>query len=470
MTKYHSTLSRRDFLKALGLGGAGLGATAALGAALPLATAPVRDLDELSASPSAVLKRPKWVKEIDKPTIEINWDGMARFDYHYVMWAAGLKNAIGPEQYDAVLRAGQANIQSWILQNKPGFTLRDYALANAQNFAACTFMGPKTSPTPESLNVPRYEGTPEDNARMMRAFMRLHGAETVSFLELDTNTTEKLIYSYDTGVGENQGPRIDILDTDQPEDNIAEGYRVLPKKARYVIVYTTRMADELMKRPLTQFSQRSHNYMYNLKSLLQGQTQQFLRTLGYMCLGEASPYNALGVAAGFGVLAGIGESSRVGHIITPEHGLQQRVYKMVTDLPLAPGKPVDFGAFHFCRTCKKCADYCPSRAITPATEPSWDTGGKTYLQAGVKGYFWRQELCLAYIRTVNACATCFGVCPYSKRPKDSYSNLFRSSVASNPSLNRFWRKADDFFFGAGIRPKDDIEKFWELDLPQFGWD
>jgi epoxyqueuosine reductase len=28
MSKYHSTLSRREFLKALGLGGAGLGAAA----------------------------------------------------------------------------------------------------------------------------------------------------------------------------------------------------------------------------------------------------------------------------------------------------------------------------------------------------------------------------------------------------------------------------------------------------------
>jgi reductive dehalogenase len=260
------------------------------------------------------------------------------------------------------------------------------------------------------------------------------------------------------------------LDVDQPEDNPKEGYRVLPKKARYAVVYTLRMADELMKRPITSIGSRSHMYMYNLRSLLQGQLQNFMRTLGYMCLGEASTYNALALATGLGVMAGLGEMSRIGHIITPEHGLQQRVNKVITDLPLAPGSPVDFGAFNFCRTCKKCADYCPARAITPATEPSYDTGGKNYFNPGVKGYYWAQDRCNAYMQANIACATCFGVCPYSKKPQSSYSNLFRSSVAANPALNSLWRKADDMFFGSGVRTGEEIDNFWNLDLPTWGYD
>ena len=391
MSKYHSTLSRRDFLKALGLGGAGLGATALGAAAIPPGLTQIRDLDEAIASPQAGLKRPSWVKEVDKPTIEIDWTMIKRFDYHYVMWASGLKTALGPQQWDEVFRAQRINLQKWIREKKPGCTLPDVALNNANNWGNNSFMGPQSSPTPESLEVPRWEGTPEENSRLLRAFLKLHGADLVTFCEIDTDTTEKLIYAYDTGMGDAQGPRIDILDVDQPEDNPKEGYRVLPKKARWAVVYTLRMADELMKRPITSLGSRSHMYMYNLRSLLQGQAQNFLRTLGYMGLGEASPYNALGPVAGMAVMSGLGEMSRVGHIITPEHGLQQRVYKLITDLPLAPGKPVNFGAFNFCRTCKKCADFCPSKAITPATEPSWDTMGKSYLNPGVKGYFWAQD-------------------------------------------------------------------------------
>jgi epoxyqueuosine reductase len=464
--KYHSTISRRDFLKALGLGSTALGAATLV----PALSTSIHDLDEAISSPAATFKRPPWVKEVNKPTVDIDWKIMKRFDYHYVMWAAGLKASLGPEQYDEVFRAQRVNLTNWIIQNKPGCRLPDVALNNANNWASNSFIGPQSSPTPESLGVPRWEGTPEENSRLVRAFLRLHGASQVSFVELDTETTEKLIYSYDTGVGEAQGARIDILDVEKPEDNPAKGYRILPKKAHWVVVYTLRMADELMKRPISSIGSRSHYYMYNLRSLLQGQLQNFMRTLGYMCLGEASNFNALALATGLGVMAGLGEPSRVGHVITPEHGLQQRVNKVITDLPLAPGKPVDFGAFNFCRTCKKCADYCPAKAITPATEPSWDTGGKNYLNPGVKGYYWAQDRCNAYMQANIACATCFGVCPYSKKQQSSYSNAFRSSVATNPALNRFWRKADDFFFGAGVRTGDEIENFWNLDLPPWGYD
>jgi serine protease Do len=57
----------------LGLGGAGLGAVAV--------SAPVfHDLDEMIASPQSELRRPWYVKEVDKPTVEIDWKNMARFD------------------------------------------------------------------------------------------------------------------------------------------------------------------------------------------------------------------------------------------------------------------------------------------------------------------------------------------------------------------------------------------------------
>jgi epoxyqueuosine reductase len=79
MGNYHSTLSRRDFLKALGLGGAGLGASAAF----PMLSTPLRDLDEAVSSPMASFKHPSWVKSMDKPTADIDWPTLKRFDYHY---------------------------------------------------------------------------------------------------------------------------------------------------------------------------------------------------------------------------------------------------------------------------------------------------------------------------------------------------------------------------------------------------
>src|SRR4030067_3614670 len=109
MAKYHSTLGRREFLKARGLGGVGLGASALVPALSP----PVRDLDEAMASPIASMKRPSWVKEVAKPTIEIDWDIMKRFNDYEVMWAGGFLKADGPEQPDIIIRVSSANTLLW---------------------------------------------------------------------------------------------------------------------------------------------------------------------------------------------------------------------------------------------------------------------------------------------------------------------------------------------------------------------
>ena len=227
MGKYHSTLSRREFLKALGLGGAGL-------AVASVAPPAFHDLDEVMASPQATFKRPSWVKEVDKPTVEIDWSVMKRFNMLWNMRGKlGTAKYIGTEAWSTVQASGAANQKKWMLENKPGFTLRDWALQGGGGRLYLgppiqTFLGPRTSPTPDAMGVPRYEGTPEENGRMIRSFLRLHGCTEVSFCELDTDTTEKLIYSHD-----NTGNPYDILDVEQPsEEKKADGlvHRTIPKK------------------------------------------------------------------------------------------------------------------------------------------------------------------------------------------------------------------------------------------------
>jgi reductive dehalogenase len=458
MVKHHSTISRRDFLKILGLGGVGLG-TAAI-------SAPVfHDLDELIASPQSENKRPWYVKEVDKPTIEINWDIMKRFDYSEVMWANGLTKAFGPKKVEFIFNMRAANAAKWINDEIPGHTIRDYAIGNCLNWAPLSFLGPRSSPTPEALSVPRWEGTPEENARMMRAMMRAYGASQVGFVELDTNTTEKLIYEYDTGAyGQPQGPKIVFADVDEPSETETE--RVIPKKCRWAIVYGIRMSSLLFNYAPSHIGQISTYYAYNLKSLFQGQVQNFLRTLGYLGLGEASTYNSLGSHVGLGVMAGMGESSRTMHMITPEYGLHQRVFMLITDLPLAPGKPIDFGAMNFCRTCKKCADYCPVNAIPHDTEPDWQKRG-VYQIDGVRTWHRNEPICNAYMQSTAGCSLCMAVCPLSKgNRKAFYHDIMRATVSTTPVLNRFFRGMDDFL-GYGI--KDNPETFWDLDLPPFAW-
>jgi len=468
MSKYHSTLSRREFLKALGLGGAGIGAAALGASALPVLNKPVHDLDEIVSSSLAIPNRPSYVKEVEKPTIEVDWTLMNRFDYSNVMWAAGLQKALGSTQFDLVTKAQQGNRILRLKQNKPGYTLRDDAFVNAYYRATSTYLPPTTSSTPDDLGVPRYEGTPEENARMIRAFLRFHGAAEVGFVELDTDTTEKLVYAYDTGSGAAQGPKITIADVDQPSETKNE--RILPKKARWVIIYTIRMADEFMRRAPTPLVVAPTNLRYDLKSIIQGELQSFLRGLGYMGLGEASSANALGSKVGWAIMAGLGEHSRAMHLITPNYGLRQGLFAVITDLPLAPGKPVDFGVMRFCRVCKKCSDICPAKAINGETEPSWQNNGD-YQQTGIKSWHRIEPRCLTYIREAGysqGCILCFAVCPLSKGKRETiYQDLIRRTIATTPTFDRAIRKMDDFL---SYGQRSDPETFWDLDLPPFGWE
>jgi epoxyqueuosine reductase len=459
VSKYHSTLSRREFLKAVGFGGAGL-------AAASIAPPVFRDLDEVMASPKALMKRPSWVKTVEKPTIEVDWKIIKRFSAWEHMWRGGYNKAVGQEMATLAASTGGATVKKFREDNRPGFLLKDFALGQCSHAAPVSFLGPRNSPTPEALGAPRYEGTPEENAKLVRAFLRLHGCYHVGFVEFNTETTEKLINAIDSGTKPAPGPRIDILDVDQPEDNPDKGYRVLPKKARWAIVYTIQMSPEIVRRAGTMISARNSPFVYDTRSLIQGQLQNFLRTLGYMGLGDSVTSAAFTVNPGLGAMAGIGEPSRIMALTTPELGPLQRFFTCITDLPLAPGKPIDFGVARFCRTCKKCAELCPAKAIPLATEPTWEVQGP-YQRPGVRNWYRNEVRCRTYMFQVGACALCFAACPYANYGKADYSDVWRSVAAKTPVFNKAIRKMDDAL-GLGRIPTSAIEQIWELDLPPYG--
>ncbi len=48
-------------------------------------------------SPVAVMKRPSWVKEVDQPTVEIDWNNIGAYDGTDVMWEKGYAKAVDPQ-------------------------------------------------------------------------------------------------------------------------------------------------------------------------------------------------------------------------------------------------------------------------------------------------------------------------------------------------------------------------------------
>jgi hypothetical protein len=181
-------------MKGLGLAGAGLGAAAA--------TAPVfHDLDEMAAAGNP-LKRPWYISERDhdKPTMEVDWDIMERC----VEGRARSYDRYFPG-YDEAEKARRDDLKktteaTWRQEKKPGWKLEDYGISGAAARAGVdnTFAGGGSN-SPEKLGVPKWIGTPEEAASILRVAMRIFGAFTVGYNELEARTTMKLIYSYDRG-------------------------------------------------------------------------------------------------------------------------------------------------------------------------------------------------------------------------------------------------------------------------------
>jgi len=207
--KYHSTMSERERMEKLGLGKDNTGNSAAA----------FKDIDEVIASPAAEWKRPWWARRVDIPTVEIDWDVMERFDARKVQQVAWRKY-VGEDKVKELNRQRQEKMKKWILEKRPGFTLIDRAMdigGSQGGSVGVTFRGswertgkeesdntkyftkdPTTSKLkdparakplgPQEMGVPRYEGSPEENSRMVRSALRQFGADQVGFVELNDRT------------------------------------------------------------------------------------------------------------------------------------------------------------------------------------------------------------------------------------------------------------------------------------------
>ncbi len=452
-------LTRRELLKDLGL----------LGAGITLAPASIvgNTVFDWDNEQTPALSRPSWVRTADKPTMEIDWEKMQRYS-EWRTTRGSFVEYVGKERDDRLTKLQTENLDRWLKQNKPGYTLKDRALgvATGQGSGAQGFLPPKDATTPEKLGVPKWTGSPEDAARMVTAAMRHLGAGTIGFVQLDTNTTEKLIYAQDPDKKE-----MKIADVDLPSED--DKTRVIPKKARWVIAWTIPMSQETMKTAPTVLCQLTTGLTYTLNRSLQLRLQYFLAGLGYLGLGEAST-NALGISPAFGTMAGLGEMSRLNRLMTPEWGPITRVFKMVTDLPLAPTKPINAGMFEFCKVCKKCADFCPSKALSFDTEPTWQVRGP-WNNPGHKAFFEDSTKCRAYWRQVGTnCGLCFTACPFGTK-NHAFFHEFRNALASaTPVFDGALKAVDDWINPGPANPElgnpfKDPEAWWRrTDLPIFG--
>jgi epoxyqueuosine reductase len=451
-------LTRREFLRAVGLAGAGVALTAAApSAALAAATA--------DSKPLVTPPRYWWVKEVDKPTVDVDWKAMKRFS-EWQSVRGSLRQYRGAELDDKMNKLQAENIKRWELENKPGYTNKDNALKAAVgvNSPAFKLRGPQTVPTPKDRGGTRYEGTPEENAAILTAALKHMGACKVGFVELDENT-RKLIYDQEPAPSKRP-----ILFQDVEEGSEEKDKLIVPNKARWAVVFNVQMSGETMKRAPTTLGSLTTSLTYTRMWNTLAMAHEFLRGLGYQSYGPTES-NGFGIAPAMAVMAGLGELSRLNRLITPEYGPMVRETFFVTDLPLAPTKPIDFGVMRFCKDCMICATQCPSKSLSLDREPTWEVRGP-WNNPGHKAYFENSVTCRNYWNEVGTnCGICFASCPYSSDDEATLHQIIKATTSTTSMFNGMIKWGSDFVYPAEFdgNPVKDPEEWWHnTNLPEYG--
>lgn len=135
---------------------------------------------------------------------------------------------------------------------------------------------------------------------------------------------------------------------------------------------------------------------------------------------------------------GIGEQGRHSIAVTKEFGGRFYAAAVVTDLPLALDKPVDFGLQDFCEKCQICAEICPGRAIT--------FGGREVVR-GIRKWQMDGDKCRRVMeRRDLICCLCQAVCPWN-HTSHWLHNTVRDLNQSFPLLRKFFIQGEKAFYG-----------------------
>ncbi len=313
----------------------------------------------------------------------------------------------GEPSYLGFLDKMHATLGQRMQKNQEGYTQTDNALdlgANALNLILGSYGFPnsqllKWNPlfTPEFLVGNRVEKEPDVLAEMAKQAAKWYGSDLTGITELD----EKWIYSQEMS-------KPFILTEDGAAEETEEAY-YLPKSMNRAVVMAFLMDEPMIGTSPELPASTATSLGYSRMGITAVSLAEYIRALGY----QAIPcMNDTAISIPLAVDAGLGQLGRHGLLITPEYGSNVRLCKVLTDMPMTPDKPIDFGVTQFCENCLLCAEHCPSGSISngkPAMQTEYETGND-----GVLKWFVHAEECLHFWQENGAsCANCITVCPFT---------------------------------------------------------
>jgi len=133
----------------------------------------------------------------------------------------------------------------------------------------------------------------------------------------------------------------------------------------------------------------------------------YIRMLGFGCdssdLAHSKNQNPSLIIA-----SGLAESSRMGIALNPFFGADFKSSAILTDMPLLPDKPIDFGLQEYCGRCGICAGQCPGGAISKGDKEVYN---------GYEKWVFAAEKCVvatANLKNGSNCFVCIMMCPWTR--------------------------------------------------------
>ncbi len=215
---------------------------------------------------------------------------------------------------------------------------------------------------------------------------------------------------------------------------------VIPDSVRYAVVMLfvhPRALNQIG--PATLATGMSAGQGYSQSGLAAVSLAQAIRSMGYVAIPNM---NDTALSVPLAIDAGLGELGRLGYMITPEFGPSVRIAKVLTNLPLIPDQPINFGVHEFCASCGICATECPAGAISPDRERTFDPPRSTMPcgNPGALKWFINGKKCFRWwINSGAGCSRCMDVCPYTVAKMGDAFN------GKTPSPEAFWELEHNAF-------------------------
>ena len=260
---------------------------------------------------------------------------------------------------------------------------------------------------------------PKSTSPFIKQLAKKYGAINVGITKLKTEH----LYSY-RGRSHNYGEKVE-------------------NTHQFAIALTVEMDHDLVRNAPYALSVLESSRQYVRSGMIALRIAQYIRRLGYDARAHIDgEYEVICPLVARD--AGLGEIGRMGLLMTPEIGPRVRIAVVTTSIPLIPDKRTeDFSMIDFCKTCKKCAEVCPSKAIP------FEDRKEIY---GVLRWQIDQEACFTYwTKAGTDCARCMSVCPYS-HPNNFLHSIVRYGIKNSPVFRKIAVKMDDFFYGRKPKP------------------